>query len=86
VLGIDTVFGTVDNSVVASASLVSCKIRKRAVDAVIMQGSAFGIAIIPFVTWTMCAVVVAATAIDTASVGATGATACNVIEGAVIRE
>jgi hypothetical protein len=98
VLGIDAVvvegavFGTVDDSVVAGAGSVSCKIRKRAVDAVgavavVARGSAFGIAIVPsFITWTMRAVVVAATAIDAAGVGATGATACNVIGGAVVGE
>jgi hypothetical protein len=95
VLGIDAViieaavFGIVDNAVVADASSVSCKIRKRAADAVgavtvVARGSAFDIAFVPFDTWATCVVVATATAIDTAGVDATGVTACNVIGGMVV--
>ena len=95
VLGIDAViieaavFGIVDDAVVADASSVSCKIRKRAADAVgavtvVARGSAFDIAFVPFDTWATCAVAAAATAVDTAGVDAAGVAAHNVIGGTVV--
>jgi hypothetical protein len=50
--------------------------------AIVVCRSAFDIVVVPFATRTTHTVVVAATAIDTAGVGATGVTASNVTANA----